>query len=213
MVIFICMLLGQPGDSELEIGRGRIPSLRILQFIHTLQQQGPFIHTDPLSLCEWRAECIKVCQLLSQNQRLWSYFISTLRWKFVKWAREDRIRNKQLVDTDTRLKEVNMVQVSWQDVTKQWQPLPRCPSTFHFSTPFSCGRIYVRLRTAQAGGSKVAVNQKDAIYLNWNVTQPFLPNVSNPVMEEGNIHIIWLLEFWYTFISFEQSPSQRLHIF
>lgn len=89
MGVFICMLLGLPGDSELEIGRVRTPSLRILQFIHTLQQQGPFIHTDPLSLCEWRAECIKVCQLLSQNQRPWSYFISMLQWKFVKWAQGD----------------------------------------------------------------------------------------------------------------------------
>lgn len=80
MIVFICVLLGLPGDSGLEIGRGRTPSLRILQFIHTLQQQGPFIHTDPLSRCEWRAECIKVCQLLSQNQRMWSYFIFMLRW-------------------------------------------------------------------------------------------------------------------------------------
>lgn len=52
----------------LEIGWGRTPSLRILQFIHTLQQQGPFIHTDPLPQWEWRAECIKVCQLFDTTK-------------------------------------------------------------------------------------------------------------------------------------------------
>lgn len=62
--------IGVAGDSGLEIGRRRTPSLRILQFIHTVQQPKPFIHTDPLSLCEWRAGCIKVCQLLSQDMEV-----------------------------------------------------------------------------------------------------------------------------------------------
>lgn len=173
MAGFICMLLGQPGDSELEIGRGRIPSLRILQFIHTLQQQGPFIHTDPLSLCEWRAECIKVCQLLSQNQRLWSYFISTLGWKFVKWARGDVARNKQLAEIDT------LLQVSWQEVTKQWQPVTCCLSTLHLSRQVSCGKMYVfiRLRIAQAGLiRKWSKWQRCNIY-KLNLKQLFPPNV------------------------------------
>lgn len=38
---------GWQGGSELEGGEGKLPSLRILQFIHTLQQQGPFIHNRP----------------------------------------------------------------------------------------------------------------------------------------------------------------------
>lgn len=79
LIFFKCILQGLSGDSRLEVGEEKLPSLRILQFIHTLQQEGPFIHTDPPSLCEWRAQCSKVRQLfffffLSQNQRMCCYF-------------------------------------------------------------------------------------------------------------------------------------------
>lgn len=42
-----------------------------------------------------------------------------------------RIHNKQLVESDTL--QVKGVQVSWQEVTKQCQPLSCCLSTFHFT--------------------------------------------------------------------------------
>lgn len=96
MMVLKRRLLDLPGDSGLEIGRKRTPSLRILQFIHTLQQQGPFIHTDPLSLCEWRAECTKVCQLLSQKAKDGELFSCSDQ---VSMRRQD-----QLIGSDTALR-------------------------------------------------------------------------------------------------------------
>lgn len=73
------MLAGLPGDPEPEIGRGRTPSLRILQFIHTLQQQGPFIHTDRPTITVrvegWVYQGLPT--FISQTKRLCRHFTCT----------------------------------------------------------------------------------------------------------------------------------------